>query len=103
MEKYDKLVDETIPDLGFQLQEMKWEHESKRENTRKEAQLTDTKNQKKILRELQEMNNLILAYGIRCLKKDMMLKVIFIRITSIRCMYIQYIYIYMQLSDVYFV
>ena len=89
-EKYDKLVDETIPELEFQLQEMKWEHESKQENTRKEARLTDAKNHKKISRELQEMNNLILAYGIRCLKKDMMLKVIFVRITSIRCIYMQY-------------
>ena len=74
LEKYECLVEETIPELEFQIRELEWEIEMQQESCRN-SENEEMRNQKKVAKELQEKNQLLLAYGIRSLKKDMMLKV----------------------------
>ena len=72
--KYDHLVEDVIPDVKLQIEELKWDLEVKEENV-KNSEDSEIRNQKKVAQEIREMNRLLLAVGIRCLKKDMMLKV----------------------------
>ena len=72
--EYEDLVENLIPEVELQIQELRWDLEIKDEKVL-ESDAEEIRDQKIVFQQLQEMNRLMLAFGIRCLKKDMMLKV----------------------------
>ena len=72
--EYEDLVENLIPEVELQIQELQWDLEIKDEKVL-ESDAEEIRDQKIVFQQLQEMNRLMLAFGIRCLKKDMMLKV----------------------------